>query len=147
MDVEGKRGEKEVLVVHSTGKLQVATWSEYYFHASQWTESTGRGEFRDWKGYSADFDAEIRTQGLSRRWCWLPWTDEMEQSCGEEAAADWAAYQPVDGNTRITLWLAKQNKEEVTSPPHAASASTDSRLSLGLSPTPAAGRGKKRKRN
>lgn len=67
--------------MHSTGALEVTDREGLYFHASQWTHHSGTGEFVDDEKYDADPDAGTKVQGKGRRWAYLPWTREQEESC------------------------------------------------------------------
>ncbi|KAH9868633.1 hypothetical protein J1614_007705 [Plenodomus biglobosus] len=74
------REEVEVVVVQSNGALTVERSATYYVHPSQWTHYTGNG------GYQLDDIRkmnviETKFQGPGRRWSYLPWTEEQEQSC------------------------------------------------------------------
>lgn len=71
----------QVIVVHSTGQLEVVDGEPFYFHASQWSHFDGNGRYEDDYGYGADPDAPTKYQGKGRRWSYLPWTKEQESSC------------------------------------------------------------------
>jgi len=51
-----------------------------FLHASQWTHYDGNGVYRDDEGYVLD-DRAPKQQASSRRWSYLPWTSEQEESC------------------------------------------------------------------
>jgi hypothetical protein len=74
--------ENEVIIVRSTGALEVVQTDVAYFHDSQWTHYDGRGgRIHDW-WYTADDDIDkLKVQGIGRRWTYLPWTKEQEVSC------------------------------------------------------------------
>jgi hypothetical protein len=67
--------------VYSNGRLVIEKRGDYFLHSSQWTCFNGKGGYADDTRYVPDMDAP-REQGRGRRWCWLPWTEEMEGSCG-----------------------------------------------------------------
>lgn len=67
--------------MHSNGALQVTNLEPFYFHSSQWTHFNGFGQYVDDWWYDANPDAEPKVQGMGRRWSYLPWTLEQEESC------------------------------------------------------------------
>jgi hypothetical protein len=73
--------EREVVVVHSSGELKVELRENFFFHDSQWTHFNGTGGYQADEEYVPDF-AATRDQSAGRRWSWVPWTREMENSCG-----------------------------------------------------------------
>ncbi|KAF2709522.1 hypothetical protein K504DRAFT_476808 [Pleomassaria siparia CBS 279.74] len=72
--------DDEVIVVHSSGALEVVPSKELYFHESQWTHFNGRGEYVDDYWYDCNPDV-MKTQGIGRLWSHLPWTKAQEVSC------------------------------------------------------------------
>ncbi|KAH7126940.1 hypothetical protein B0J11DRAFT_432719 [Dendryphion nanum] len=77
-------GPRESIVIRSTGKIDVLNTTEtekLYFHASQWTHYSGTGRYQDDATYCADLDVARKSQGPGRRWAYLPWTKEQEESC------------------------------------------------------------------
>jgi hypothetical protein len=68
--------------VHSDGRLAIEKREEHFQHPSQWTCFDGKGAYVDDKRYVPDMEAP-REQGRGKRWCWVPWTGEMEGICGE----------------------------------------------------------------
>ncbi|RMZ72257.1 hypothetical protein GMOD_00007269 [Pyrenophora seminiperda CCB06] len=70
----------EAVIVHSNGALKVERREEMFLDESQWTHYDGNGESRDDEHYVPD-DRAPKQQGSSRRWSYLPWTSEQEESC------------------------------------------------------------------
>jgi hypothetical protein len=74
----------QVVVVHSTGEMKVEAREEYFLHASQWTHFDGAGAYAPDEKYVPEMSAP-KDQSWERRWSYLPWTTEMDQSCGKVA--------------------------------------------------------------
>lgn len=72
--------EVEAVIVHSDGALRVERRENMFLHASQWTHYDGNGEYRDDERYVLD-DHAPKQQASSRRWSYLSWTREQEESC------------------------------------------------------------------
>ncbi|CAE7206375.1 hypothetical protein P3342_011407 [Pyrenophora teres f. teres] len=70
----------EAVIVHSDGALKVERRENMFMHDSQWTHYDGYGEYRDDEHYVMD-DRAPKQQGRSRRWSYLPWTNEQDESC------------------------------------------------------------------
>lgn len=70
----------QVVVVHSSGRLAIEPREEFFMHSSQWTHFDGYGGYALNGEYLPDLEAP-KEQGSGRRWCWVPWTGEMERSC------------------------------------------------------------------
>ncbi|KAH6538279.1 hypothetical protein HBI81_056180 [Parastagonospora nodorum] len=70
----------QVVVVHSSGRLAIEPREDFFLHSSQWTHFDGHGGYALDGGYVPDLEAP-KEQGKGRRWCWVPWTGEMETSC------------------------------------------------------------------
>lgn len=66
--------------MQSNGALTVERSAAYYVHPSQWTHYTGHGHYRldDVRKMNV---MKTKFQGPGRRWSYLPWTEEQEQSC------------------------------------------------------------------
>ena len=73
-------GELEAVIVHFDGALKVEHRENMFIHSSQWTHFNGRWEYEDDTNYLPDERAPKR-QGKGRRWTYLPWTREQEESC------------------------------------------------------------------
>ncbi|CAO2657304.1 Nn.00g034300.m01.CDS01 [Neocucurbitaria sp. VM-36] len=72
--------EVEVVVVHSDGALKVEPRENFFMHSSQWTHFDGYGGYRLDEPQVVD-DTAPKEQGPGRRWAYLPWTKEQEESC------------------------------------------------------------------
>ncbi|KAF2819977.1 hypothetical protein CC86DRAFT_398232 [Ophiobolus disseminans] len=84
LKLTGSDDEVQAVVVHSDGALKVEPREEFFQHASQWTHYDGVGGYRDDANLVGSFDAQ-KDQSIGRRWSYLPWTKEQEESCrGEE---------------------------------------------------------------
>lgn len=54
---------------------------EYFLHESQWTHFSGTGGYVSNRNCVPDPDKGMKELGMGKRWSWVPWTDEMEESC------------------------------------------------------------------
>jgi hypothetical protein len=72
----------QVVVVHSSGEMKIESREDYFLHASQWTHFDGNGAYTADVKYVPDMNAP-KDQAWGRRWSYLPWTKEMEESCGK----------------------------------------------------------------
>ncbi|EDU50101.1 hypothetical protein PtrSN002B_011364 [Pyrenophora tritici-repentis] len=72
----------EAVIVHSDGALKVEPRENMFIHDSQWTHYDGYGQYRDDELYFMD-DRAPKQQGRSRRWSYLPWTNEQAESCSQ----------------------------------------------------------------
>ncbi|KAJ4374198.1 hypothetical protein N0V83_002939 [Neocucurbitaria cava] len=70
----------EVVVIHSDGALKVELRENLFMHPSQWTHFDGYGGYRLDEPQIVDERAP-KEQGPGRRWSYLPWTKEQEESC------------------------------------------------------------------
>ena len=70
----------EVIVVQSDGALTVEPRENFSMHTSQWTHFDGYGGYRLDDQQVVD-DTVLKEQGPGRRWSYLPWTREQEESC------------------------------------------------------------------
>lgn len=70
----------QIVVVHSNGALVIEDRENFFLHSSQWTHYTGHGDYRADQDYVPDMTVP-KEQGKNRRWSYLPWTKEMEESC------------------------------------------------------------------
>ncbi|KAH8710091.1 hypothetical protein GQ44DRAFT_714614 [Phaeosphaeriaceae sp. PMI808] len=70
----------QVVVVHSDGALRVEQREQFFQHASQWTRYTGQGGYVRDGNYIPDMTAP-RDQAKGRRWSYVPWTKEQDESC------------------------------------------------------------------
>ncbi|KAF2132411.1 hypothetical protein P153DRAFT_429552 [Dothidotthia symphoricarpi CBS 119687] len=79
---DGSEHPAEVVVVHSNGMLTVETREDFFYrsHPSQWTHFNGYGGYRNDDPYVCDMTAP-KDQGKGRRWSYVPWTREQEESC------------------------------------------------------------------
>ncbi|KAH7402691.1 hypothetical protein BKA66DRAFT_390198, partial [Pyrenochaeta sp. MPI-SDFR-AT-0127] len=73
----------EVVVVLSNGELKVESWAKFFMQSSQ------NGHLTEYDEQPADgsecvYDSALKEQGPGRRWSYLPWTREQEQSCEPE---------------------------------------------------------------
>ena len=66
--------------MHSNGALRIEQRENFFQHASQWTHYDGYGGYRDDANVVGDFAAP-KDQARGRRWSYLPWTKEQEESC------------------------------------------------------------------
>ncbi|KAH7405811.1 hypothetical protein DE146DRAFT_608776 [Phaeosphaeria sp. MPI-PUGE-AT-0046c] len=72
--------DMQVVVVHSNGALMIEPRFEYFLHTSQWTHFSGTGSYLSDARYVPDMEV-AKEQGMGRRWSWVPWTEEQEESC------------------------------------------------------------------
>jgi hypothetical protein len=72
--------EARVVVVHSNGALKIEPREDFFMHESQWTHFNGQGGYVADVRYVPDFGAP-KDQATGRRWSYIPWTREMEESC------------------------------------------------------------------
>lgn len=66
--------------MHSDGSLKVEPRENYFMHTGQWTHFDGYGGYRLDERQVVD-EAAPKQQGRGRRWSYLPWTREQEESC------------------------------------------------------------------
>jgi hypothetical protein len=72
--------DSHVVVVHSNGRLAIEPRGEYFLHESQFTHFNGTGGYTADVHYLPDMGCP-KDQSKGRRWSWVPWTREMEDSC------------------------------------------------------------------
>ncbi|CAN9294849.1 unnamed protein product [Alternaria alternata] len=70
----------QVVVVHSDVALIVERKDEMHKHHIKWTLSDGKTENGDDSGYDVVSDS-LKQQGPARRWTYVPWTSEQDESC------------------------------------------------------------------
>lgn len=70
----------QVVIVHSNGALVIEPRFEYFLHPSQWTHFSGTGGYLSDARYVPDPEV-VKEQSMGRRWSWVPWTTEQEESC------------------------------------------------------------------
>lgn len=69
-----------MVVVHSNGALVVEPRGPLSMHSSQWTHFDGHGRYRNDDPRLSN-EALPKQQGSGRRWSYLPWTEEQEDTC------------------------------------------------------------------
>jgi hypothetical protein len=69
-----------IVAVNSSGRLAIETRGDFFLYESQWTHYTGHGGYRADVRYEPDMSCP-KDQSRGRRWSWVPWTREMEESC------------------------------------------------------------------
>lgn len=69
-----------MVVVYSNGALVVEPRGSQSMHPSQWTHFDGRGRYRN-DDPRLPNEALLKQQGPGRRWSYLPWTEEQEDTC------------------------------------------------------------------
>ena len=70
----------EVVIVNSNGALTVELRNRYFVHESQWVHYDGNGGYRLDEPQIVD-QTVPKEQGPGRRWSYLPFTKEQEESC------------------------------------------------------------------
>ncbi|CAN9296261.1 unnamed protein product [Alternaria alternata] len=70
----------QVVVVHSDGALTIERKDEMPKHHIKWTLSDGKTENGGDSGYDAVSNS-LNQQGPARRWTYVPWTSEQDESC------------------------------------------------------------------
>ncbi|KAF2856930.1 hypothetical protein T440DRAFT_524813 [Plenodomus tracheiphilus IPT5] len=72
--------DAEIVVVPSNGALSIEPRGPFFMHASQWTHFNGNGGYRLDRQQNFD-ERALKQQGAGRKWSFLPWTGEQEESC------------------------------------------------------------------
>jgi hypothetical protein len=75
--------DDQVVIVRSDGRLAIELRENYFQHSSQWTHFDGKGQYTDDRIYVPHMNAP-KDQVRGRRWSYLPWTRDMEESCKQK---------------------------------------------------------------
>lgn len=107
--------EVQVVVVHSDGALKIGPREDFFQHASQWTHCDGLGGYQDNANVVGDFTA-LKDQSIGRRWSYLPWTKEQEESCRVEED-DGSGSEKSSLKLKVRLWKsAKRGGNAIDKP-------------------------------
>ncbi|ORY11555.1 hypothetical protein BCR34DRAFT_624800 [Clohesyomyces aquaticus] len=69
----------QVIFIHSSGTLEVKDGDVMRLHPSSWSHFSGTGGYTD--GLWLHPSGELKLEGKWRKWSYLPWTEETQETC------------------------------------------------------------------